>query len=317
MVNPILIPETIKNQKVLIAALDWGMGHTTRCVSVIRTLIKANNEVVFAGNEQQLNFIKIDFPGIKTETLQGYDIQLDSTKSTYLQMARQQKRIMKAIKKENSWLKKYVETNKVDYVISDNRYGFYHADIPSVIITHQLNLQVPTFKMITNWIIKRLIEKYDCCWVPDDEKRTLTGELSNAEIKIPVHFIGLLNRFEKIEVQHKYDFLVILSGPEPERTNFLNDCKNKAADLGSNIAFVGAKVDQYDSFVNPTTAELSLLIAQSNCVYSRAGYTTIMEMVGLNKKAILIPTKGQYEQEYLATYIQHSQLKFSITVGRN
>ncbi|MFT5818974.1 MAG: hypothetical protein ACI8ZM_000196 [Crocinitomix sp.] len=301
----------IQDKVVLLAALDWGMGHTTRCVSIIRTLIKANNQVVFAGNEQQLSFIKKDFPGIKTETLRGYDMQLDSTKSTYLQMARQQKTMMKAIKAENNWLKNYINANQVDLVISDNRYGFHHSNVPSIIITHQLNLQLPTLKFITNWIIKRLIEKYDCCWVPDDEKRTLTGELSNAKIKIPVHFIGVLNRFDKIEAAQKYTHLVILSGPEPERTNFLNHCKGMAADLGNKIAFVGAEVDSYDSFINPTTSELSLLIAQSNCVYSRAGYTTIMEMIGLNKEAVLIPTKGQYEQLYLAKHIQSDKIKFA------
>ena len=81
-----LIPPNIKNSVVLIAALDWGMGHTTRCVSIIRDLLENNNQVVFAGDEKQVTFIKSDFPGIKVESLAGYKVQLDSEKDTYLQL---------------------------------------------------------------------------------------------------------------------------------------------------------------------------------------------------------------------------------------
>jgi UDP:flavonoid glycosyltransferase YjiC (YdhE family) len=306
----LLKPRDISNKTVLLAALDWGMGHTTRCVSIIRALLKQGNELIFAGDDNQIHFIRKEFPGIKTEKLEGYKILLDSNKNTYLQMARQQKSMLKAIKNENSWLKNYIQANKVDVVISDNRYGFYHNEIPSVIITHQLNLQLPTFRLITNWIVKRLIEKFNAVWVPDDAQRTLTGELSNQKLNTPIHFVGLLNRFEQVKAEKKYDYLVILSGPEPERTNFLEYAEEEMLNLGVTAAFVGAQVDGFDSFFYPTTTELGTLIAQSDCVFSRAGYTTIMEMIGLNQKAELFPTKGQYEQEYLAKHIKHPQLTF-------
>ena len=105
--------------------------------------------------------------------------------------------------------------------------------------------------------------------------------------------------------------MVILSGPEPERTSFLNESIKNATKLGDKVAFVGAVISDYDSFPNPKTEELSLLIAQSDTVYSRAGYTTIMEMVGLDKKALLFPTKGQYEQEYLAKYVSAANITFA------
>lgn len=308
-------PNDINDQTILLAAMDWGMGHTTRCVSIISKLLDNNNKVVFAGNNKQNEFIRNEFPNVKLEQLDGYNISLDSSKNTYLQVVKQGRNIQKAIRNEQKWLNIYLEKRKVDLIISDNRYGFYHSMIPSILMTHQLNLQVPSFKYFANYLLKSYVNKFNTVWVPDDVERTLTGELSNAKLKIPVHFIGLLNRFEKVKAEKKYDCLVILSGPEPERTNFTGYAKQHMLELGVTASFVGAEVHGFDSFKSPTTSELELLIAQSDTVYSRAGYTTIMEMIGLNKKAVLYPTNGQYEQEYLAKYIQHSKLKFSYSLA--
>lgn len=302
--------QDVRNKVVLLAALDWGMGHTTRCVALIRQLLLNNNELIFTGNEKQINFLKREFPALKYETIGGYGITLNSKRNTYAQMAAQAKKVASAMKGEKKWLKNYIKANKVDLVVSDNRYGFYHKKITSIILTHQLNLQIPSFKWVTNKFLHKKLCKFDVCWVPDNKERPLTGELSNAKIKIPVCFIGLLNRFEKAEAEEVYDYLIILSGPEPERTNFLDYAKQQATDLGGSIAFVGAEVDGYESFLNPTTKQLGVLIAQSKSVYSRAGYTTIMEMIGLDKKAVLIPTKGQYEQLYLAEYIRNDKISF-------
>ena len=198
----------------------------------------------------------------------------------------------------------------MDYIISDNRYGFHHPDILSVIITHQLNFQVPKFQTLVNRIIQKKIEKFDTCWVPDTEQRLLTGELTNAKLSIPIHFIGPLCRFNIVEAEIKYNVLIILSGPQPERSKFLDYAKSEAQKMDGRIAFVGEDVEGYDSFLNLTTNQLNLRIAESNSVYSRAGYTTIMEMIGLNKKAYLIPTNGQYEQEYLAKQVQIEFITF-------
>ena len=303
-------PIDISNKRVLIAALDWGMGHTTRCFSIIRVLMGRDNELIFAGDVNQIQFIRKEFPSIRIEKLDGYKILLDSNKNTYSQLARQRSKVQKAIRKETKWLNRYLNENKVDVVISDNRYGFYSVEIPSILITHQLNLQVPNFKFFANYLIKKYVQRFSAVWVPDDAQRTLTGELSNQKLNIPIHFIGVLNRFKQVKAEKKYDYLVILTGPEPERTNFLEYAKEEMLNLGVTAAFVGAHVDGFDSFFYPTTAELETLIAQSNCVFSRAGYTTIMEMVGLDKKAFLFPTRGQYEQEYLAKHIKHPQLQF-------
>jgi UDP:flavonoid glycosyltransferase YjiC (YdhE family) len=302
MVNPILfLEQKIQNQTVLISALDWGMGHTTRCYAVVRDLLALNNQVIFAGNIKQTQWMLREFPSIQTEALAGYNIQLSSKQNTYLQLMRQFSQIKKAMKREKQWLANYCSEHPIDLIVSDNRYGFYHPEVISVLMTHQLNLQIPRFGKIVNQKLHGWIEQFDEVWVPDTVEHELAGCLSTASLNISQQFIGPLNRFQKIETPIVYDYLVILSGPEPERTHFLEQVMSWASERKKQIALVGAKVDGVHSIANPTTSELAKWIAESEIVISRAGYTTIMEMLSLNQKAILIPTKGQYEQEYLAT----------------
>ena len=293
--------QKIQNQTILISALDWGMGHTTRCYAVVMDLLALNNQVIFAGNAKQSQWMLREFPSIQTIGLDGYHIQLTSQRNTYFQLLGQLRQIQKTIKQEQDWLKRFCEKRSVDLVISDNRYGFYHANIKSVLITHQLNLQIPYFVRGVNKKLRNWLERFDEVWIPDTPDHALSGKLCQASLKIPQHFIGPLNRFQHLERSVEYDYLVILSGPEPERTLFLEQVIDWANSQKKRIALIGAKVAGFNSIANPTTPELAEWISKSKVVISRAGYTTIMEMVDLNQKAILIPTKGQYEQEYLAT----------------
>ncbi|MCC7455246.1 MAG: hypothetical protein IT222_13840 [Crocinitomix sp.] len=303
-------PANLTNKRILVAALDWGMGHTTRLVSLLRQLKNQQNQLIFAGNQAQNKFIKAEFPEIELADLSGYEIQLDSKKSTYWQLFQQGFKFKKAIKNEKKWLSNFVMDNKVDLIISDNRYGFYHPKIQSILVTHQLNLQIPYFRRMVNRNLRRMVEKFDVCWVPDTENRGLSGELSKAKLKIPIVCIGLLNRFQKLQLPIHFDYLVILSGPEPEKTNFKEELLKQLSVTPSSVCIVGAQVTGFHCHPNPTTTQLAELIAKSDTIISRAGYTTLMEMVDLNKKAILIPTKGQYEQMYLANYVQHPKIEF-------
>ena len=157
--------------------------------------------------------------------------------------------------------------------------------------------------------------QFNACWIPDQEDNPICGELVKAELAIPVHFIGLLNRFRKLDLPKVYDKLVILSGPEPARSQFertaiewLDTQIGKCAIVGARSFSSNSGIDFFD---DPSTEELNKLIAQSELIVSRAGYTTIMEMISLDQKALLIPTKGQFEQEYLANTLVSSCLTFS------
>ena len=58
--------------------------------------------------------------------------------------------------------------------------------------------------------------------------------------------------------------------------------------------------------------ELNNAILQAGLVISRSGYTTIMDLVKLQQKAILIPTPSQTEQEYLAAYLMQKKIFSSV-----
>lgn len=300
----------IQNKQILFATLDWGMGHLTRSTVIIKGLLENGNSIIFAGTKVQCNFIKAEFDSVDCVEISGYEITLNSTKNTFIQVVRQFSKIKKAIKAENNWLKTFVNENQIDLIISDNRYGFYHKSIESILVTHQINLQIPNFKSIVNKKLHNWISNFNSVWVPDYDDRRLTGELSNPYKLKNINFIGPLSRFKNSEVPKIYDFLIILSGPEPERSNFIQTAINYTKTHSNNSCIVGAKIEGFESVENPTTNQLSQLIAQSETVISRAGYTTIMELIALNKNAILFPTKGQYEQEYLAKQILADHLKF-------
>lgn len=314
--------QKIDNKTILLAPLDWGFGHTARCISIIRILLANNNKVTFAGNEAQINFISHEFSALKTEFIDGYNITLSSKKSTYIQIAKQTIKIVKAIKKETDWVKKYISKHNIDLIISDNRYGFRHPDIESIFISHQLNLHLPIFEKIVNHRLASYINNFNEVWIPDDEKLNLSGSLSKSKlIKIACKKIGLLSRFSLHENAIKYDYVFIVSGPCPENSIFLNKIEQTIQKTKFKIAIVSSVKSnnpnlRFDYFYLPSTSQLNHIINQSNCVVSKSGYTTIMEMVILNKKALLIPTKGQFEQEYLAKHVDIDNFRFVDSIAK-
>ena len=301
----------ITGKKILISPLDWGMGHTTRCVALIQKLIK-ENELIFAGNKSQTDFITREFPGLKTLFLEGYNVSLDSKKSSYLQLLLQISKIKKAIKAEHRFAKRVADEEKIDLIISDNRYGLYSSKTKNILLTHQLNLQIPAGRNLVNKRLKSWIEKFDVCWIPDSEHHPLCGELLNADLKCPKVFIGPLVRFENVDAPFRYEYLFIASGPEPERSRFAKQICDYLVQKKVHFAVAGFMNDNVggDYFIAPTTRELQMLLNTSEKVISRSGYTTIMELSALNKKAILIPTNGQYEQQYLANTVTVENLTF-------
>lgn len=305
-------PDNIFSKRILISPLDWGMGHTARCVSIIRQLIGQKNTIYFAGNEAQCSFMKREFPQIQVEFIDGYNVTLDSKKSSYLQMINQLIKIKKSIKAEHLFVEKFVSQEKIDVVISDNRYGFFSEKTKNIFLAHQLNLQLPFLSKFVNSQLKSRIEKFDCIWIPDSKSEPVCGDLTNAKFDIPKIVIGHLCRFENIPAPIKYEYLGIVSGPEPERSRFANVLAEFLAKKNQKAALVGAKVIDQDihCIENPSTIELQELINSSSYIVSRAGYTTIMEMLVLKKNAILIPTPNQFEQEYLAKNIHSGLIQF-------
>jgi UDP-N-acetylglucosamine transferase subunit ALG13 len=309
--------EQPRQLKILIAPLDWGLGHATRCISIIHSLQNAGCKVLIAASGNTAALLTKEFPLLEFLPLRGYNVQY--TRSRFwlpLKIARQVPRLLQTIRYEHKWLQELLKIRAVDVVISDNRYGLHAPGITSIFITHQLQIQAPAIaaKFLRKFNYK-FIWRFSRCWVPDMEGPVnLAGSLSHPEAMppIPVEYIGLLCRFSKKTVPLRFRWLAILSGPEPQRTLLEEKIMAAFAHVSVPVCIIRGKPgdDQPDItsgnitiYNHATTAEMEMLIASAEFIISRSGYTTVMEMIALEKKCLLIPTPGQTEQEYLAWHL--------------
>lgn len=328
--------KNLRKIRILVAPLDWGLGHATRCIPVINEFIGQGCEVWLAGEGTQEILLKQEFPDLPFLSLPGYQVKYGRSAGSMLwSMLSQSRKILKAIKQENNWLKKILAEHSFDAVISDNRYGLYNETIPCIFITHQLTIKSPLGKWVERLLQKRnyhYINRFKACWVPDEEgENNLAGELSHPLKKpvVPVHYIGSLSRLEKTGFEEKkHHLLVILSGPEPQRSILENIIIEDIARY-PHTAIIVRGLPAASNIIPSTNSirfynhlpaeELNKEMNLAAFIIGRSGYSTIMDITKLQKKSILIPTPGQTEQEYLGHYLlqKHvalcvSQKKFSL-----
>ena len=303
----------LSNKKnILIAPLNWGLGHASRCIPIIKALEQNNFNPIIASDGDSLSFLKKEFPNLTALELPSYNIAYsESRRSFKWKMALQIPKIVKAVRKEKDEVQKIITAYHIEGIISDNRLGVYSKDIPSVFITHQLNVLSGTTSWLTTKLHSKFIKKFNQCWVPDfNNFPNLSGRLGH--LKTPLQhciYIGPLSRFEKKILPIRYDLMVILSGPEPQRTLLEEKLSVELKKHKGEILFIKGKIETlqknkkednitFYNFMNSN--ELEIAFNESNAVLCRSGYTTIMDLAKLHKKAFFIPTPGQYEQEYLA-----------------
>jgi UDP:flavonoid glycosyltransferase YjiC (YdhE family) len=305
-------------KRILVAPLDWGLGHATRCIPIIGELLKAGAEVILAGEGSTEEILRSEFPSLEFVHLQGYRITYGKNKIDLVgKILLQIPHILSAIENENAWLENVISEYHIDAVISDNRYGLYNKNIYSVIITHQL--QIKTGLAITDRVLQDInfnyINNFNACWIPDiSSKPSLAGQLSHPKKKpsIPMGYIGWQSRFHNNLTPSAKHLLVILSGPEPQRTLLENLLISQLDGYEKPVVFVrglpgdisGLDAPENVSVFNHLRAnELEEKIAGASYIIARSGYSTIMDLLPLKKKTILIPTPGQTEQEYLAQHL--------------
>lgn len=291
------------------------MGHATRCIPIIHALLKANFEPVLASDGNALLLLQKEFPLLKSVELPSYNIRYPKNgKNLRIKLLLQLPTIISSIKKERKMVCKLIEKEHIVGIISDNRFGVYSKKVPSVYITHQLNVLSGKTTFITSKIHQQVLKKFDECWVPDLEgilnfSRDL-GHLKSHHFNLK--YIGILSRFQPKQLETKYDLLLLLSGPEPQRTLLENKLLLELQHFNGKILMVRGvfttsemKAPSHFKIVNYLLSnELEEVINQSNLVIARSGYSTIMDLAALGKKAFFIPTPGQFEQEYLAKNLQ-------------
>lgn len=323
------------NTTILIAPLDWGLGHSTRCIPIIRHLQLLGCKIIIATDGTQEKLLKLEFPLLEFVHLPGYRIGYAAHKHFFaIKILLQLPKIFRSIKNEKKWLNKFITQRSVDAVISDNRYGLCHAKVKCVFITHQLIVKAP-FAIAEKLIQKlnyKFISRFSGCWIPDEEgSLNFAGKMSHPQIlpSIPVSYLGGLSRFERKETLKKYDLLIVISGPEPQRTVLENKMLAELQSFEGKVLLVRGLPGEAKA-LSPfkqltiknhlTATEMETAFNESELIISRAGYTTVMDICKLQKKAILIPTPGQTEQEYLAKHLYEqgwwltvSQQEFSLS----
>jgi len=318
---------------ILVAPLDWGLGHAARCIPVIKELQNYPFKVIIAADGAVKTMLKQEFPQLQFIHLEGYKIKYGKNKRWFrFWLLIQFPKILSSIVKEHRWLNKVIKELSVDAVISDNRFGLYHPSVPCVYITHQLFIKTgnPISDIIATNIHRKYIKNYTQCWIPDyDGKKNIAGALSQAGSGLQnITFIGCLSRFERLSAsENTVDLLIVLSGPEPQRSIFETLLISQLKDYTGSVLFVrglpGEKAELQSSdhglpgkvvFKNHlNAADLNVAMQTATLIISRSGYTTIMDLLKLGRKAILVPTPGQTEQEYLADYLSAQHFFYSIT----
>jgi uncharacterized protein (TIGR00661 family) len=313
--------------RILIAPLDWGLGHTTRCIPVIDALQKEGVEVVIAGNKVQESVLLAEFPGCTFLPLEGYGVVYSRKRKGFLlKMMQQLPRIASVVKRENRWLQEVIVQERIDGVISDNRFGLFSKKVPCVFITHQLRIKTGLGNRV-DWVSQtfnyRYINRFSRVWVPDFEgPRNLAGMLSHSS-RIPaaeVSYVGALTRVNGEGPGRKGDQVVfIFSGPEPQRSIFEQEVFKQLKGLTQPVVIIrGTPLLQNLPSVNNAilynhlpAKEMQEVMRSAALIVCRSGYSSVMDINALRQKSVLVPTPGQTEQEYLAQYLMEQRFAIS------
>jgi hypothetical protein len=299
---------------ILVAPLDWGLGHATRSVPLIKRLLAEGHNVQLASNGRSARWLANYFPQLKVHTdIPDYAITYPERGSMEWHFLKQSPRLLRVIRAEHAWLERFTEAHTIDEVYSDNRYGLYHERVKCTLITHQLFIRAPWYARAgVHRLTEYYIQQFDACWVPDyASEPNLSGALSHAS-KLPrnVKFIGPQSRFTNVIFDASaplYDNVALISGPEPTRSHFQAELLLRFQQEGKSALIVcGTPEHSFDRtegcvrlVSHLSDAQLGGVLKSAGHLVCRPGYSTIMDLHVLGCKAEFIPTPGQTEQEYL------------------
>jgi uncharacterized protein (TIGR00661 family) len=304
-------------KKVLVVPMNWGLGHATRCVPIIKRFLQDGHSVYLSGSGASGQFLQQYFPRLPfIENCPDYGVFYPE-KMGFFTWIKQWPRWERAIHLEKKWLNQQQERYNWDIIISDNRFGIYHQSAQSIFITHQLNPIMPRWaKPLYQWLFRKRMNHFEEIWIPDhDQVNNLSGELSQVIWKdLHYRWLGPLSRLTHVEEKEGevYDWVGLVSGPEMHRTLFENElfeamsrsdqkclllCGQPHLDFDETVAHVRRMSHMSDD-------ALKYVLRNAKKITARSGYSTIMDLESIGVKAELIPTPGQSEQIYLAARYQ-------------
>lgn len=323
------IEENPRKLRILVAPLDWGLGHATRCIPVIYELLKNGAVPIIAADGPQAELLRQEFPTLSIISLPGYRVKYSQSGAGFFRMMLLQvPRLLRAIRQEHNWLVKLLAKEHIHGIISDNRYGLHQAAVPSVFLTHQLAIKTGKGKWSDRLIQRknyRYIDRFTECWIPDEPGEVnYAGELSHP-VNLPgtpIRYVSALSRLKSTGTTPvKNHLFIALSGPEPQRTRLEDIIIEQVSHYDGTATIVRGLPESHTLI--PSTNDIrfynhlnkddfALEMERAELVISRSGYSTVMDLLQMGKKSILIPTPGQTEQEYLGHYLQSRSMALTI-----
>jgi UDP-N-acetylglucosamine transferase subunit ALG13 len=293
-------------------------------IPVARWLSGMNHKIIIGCGPEHMELFRKELPGLSYIDFKGFRPLYSKFLPQYLVLLIETPLLIYHSVLEHFRLKSIIRRNSVDIVISDNRFGLWNSKITTAYFTHMPLIPFPApfrfLEFIGIYLHRAVIKRYSYCYIPDlPGDINLTGRLSHGlRLPVNVRFAGILSRFmisgetSGVEAGSDIQNTVILSGPEPQKTimktlllSLLKEMHSPSVILEGRPGLTGEKIlsGNITSYSHLPAEEMREVITRSKNIICRSGYTTIMELVSLNRSALLIPTPGQTEQEYLATYL--------------
>ncbi len=321
--------------RVLVSPLNWGLGHATRDIPVIRELLARGHEVTVAACGNALAVLRREFPALQFIEAPDYPAPYDTGNLLLPRLALAVPELIRALDAERRCIARITARDRYDLIISDNRLGMYSETVPSLFVTHQLHFHLPFLlwpaELSALYFNRLLHKKYDRVIVPDNPPgpAALAGRLSRPLLASSygyLYYAGILATARRLNVPEDLDYLFIVSGPEPQRTIFERIVLPQLKDLGGKkVVLLGSPAGKTAGAPDPDTTVISYvdteekiaLLNRAKFVVCRSGYTTMMELAETHKnRALFVPTPGQTEQEYLSAYYERQGWFYSQEQGR-
>ncbi|MEK6968538.1 MAG: glycosyltransferase [Nanoarchaeota archaeon] len=299
---------------------NYGLGHATRMLPVIMKLIEQGEKVTIVAKGNSLLMLKNELGDASNYELMQYEVPLKFSDKGFsmFETLKAGPSFISLISSQKKWLENFSAKEKIDRVIADGEIGYHLKNKKSFFVNNQLRLLPGSLLGDGTELLTDVFSKgFEKVIVPDDENGTLGGLLTSKTRfydKKRLAYVGILSSIRKKNVVRNVDYFISISGPGISKEVFtrqvmeqLHLLKGKVVvalgrpDLKEIASKGNAKIYPYlnrkqqESFLN-----------KAKLVISRSGYTTMMELAEIDKKAFFIPTLNHPEQEYLAKFQKNS-----------
>ncbi len=315
-----ILPEALHHKTILFCVLDWGLGHATRSSVLIKQLLRQNNQITLLSAGSAIIYLKKEFKDLEALEIKPLDLKYYNILPAWLSIGLQFSTLKRRLKIEHAFVNELVNQKSFDFILSDSCYGAYHKSVPSVLISHQLQIQTKFFSRLINPYYSNYFKPFQAIWVPDfGHHENLSGALAHGDFAKHLGgktvYINPLNRFEGVQASEKsITFLFILSGPEPMRSQFEAEVFQFAYTIKAPTVIVRGSTISSESKNKQTNlflkvydlldeVELGLLLSKSKIVVCRSGYSSIMDYWRFSAIKYILASPGQTEQIYLAEYL--------------